>query len=209
MKQTVTLLWVTPDPEFQIARCARVSNPANRDNPEFKGLLQYCLREGHWSVFEMAEAAVEIQTTLSIAQQITRHKTGDFQMFSRRYNGEQPEIFINHGRRQDLKNRQNSIDDLSPEIQAAWIQKQKELYTQIISVYNWAQSVGIAKESARAILPTNTATTLIFKANLRTFIHYIELRRGNGTQMEHREVAEMIAQVLKPHFPIISDLVGW
>lgn len=205
----VRLLWVTPDPEKTIAYCARISNPDNRDNPEFRNLLRYCLKNGHWSIFEMAEAAVEITTTLAIVQQITRHRSADFQMFSRRYSGEQPEFFISHARRQDVANRQSSIDDIDPEIQAWWKEKQKEIYALTLDVYNKALENGIAKECARFILPSATQTQLVFKANLRTFIHYIELRKGNGTQLEHAEIALKIADILKPHFPIISELLGW
>lgn len=208
-KQKVKLISHTPNPEKHIAYCARVSNPTKQDSDEFRALINYCIRESHWSIFEMANFVFEIDTTLAIAQQLTRHKTMSFQMLSRRYTNEKLGFILSNARRQDTKNRQNSIDDLPERIKEEWQARQEYLYGLIENEYNWALEMGIAKECARFILPSSTLTTVIANTNVRTLIHYIELREGNGTQLEHAEIADEMKRLIIPHLPIISEVLGW
>ena len=182
--QKVKLIWITPDAEKLMAYCARVSS-SNQENPNIKGLLKYCIREGHWSIFEMCNMCVEINTTRAISAQILRHRSFSYQEFSQRYASVEQDLEIPLLRRQDLKNRQNSINDLDKElinkIQDDIIihfKKTKDLYKKILDL-------GVAKECARMILPMNSPTKLYMNGNIRSWIHYLKVRCGNGTQLEH------------------------
>lgn len=201
------------DAQEVISYIARVSNPNNQLNFETAaGLLRYCIKHKHWSIFEHAHVTMEINTTLDIATQILRHRSFTFQQFSQRYADTSllaDEIPIPELRRQDTKNRQNSIDDLDPETKI-------RLQTQISSHFRHAKILydtllrnGVAKESARKVLPQNTLTRIYMTGNVRSWIHYIELRSSNGTQKEHMDVAEACKCLFICKFPIISDALGW
>lgn len=206
----VKLISVTPDAEKTIAFMARVSSP-QQDNPNIAGLLKYMIKHGHWSPFELADMTVEIRTSRAIAQQILRHRSANFQEFSQRYAEVGSERYIIYeARRQDEKNRQNSIDDL-PEYTKQWfINAQREVSSLAFFLYYEALSKGIAKECARFLLPLNTETTLYMKNNLRGWIHYIQLRSlENGTQREHAELVAEVKEIFIKQFPIISEALGW
>ena len=200
---TARLIWVTPEAEKVVAYCARVSNPANQDNENIEGLLNYCLRMNHWSPFEMASMCVEIKTSRDISAQILRHRSFNFQEFSTRY-AEISGVCQTHPRRQDLKNRQNSTDDLSEEVKNWWYQESKLLEQKSIKLYGKALKFGIAKECARRLLPLSTETTLYMSGTVRSWIHYIELRTTNGTQLEHMDVAKDVGCIFKENFPILG-----
>jgi thymidylate synthase (FAD) len=191
-----------------MAYCARVSNPKNQDNPDFSKLLAYCIKHGHWSVFEQANMVVEINTSRAIAAQILRHKSFNFQEFSQRYST--VNSFIEYeARRQDEKNRQNSIDDL-PEDTKEWFKKsQKDVWDLAYSKYEEALSKGIAKECARFLLPLNSETRLYMNGTIRSYIHYIQLRTHESTQLEHRIIAEEIKKVFIENLPIVAKALGW
>lgn len=199
-------------PEFDnaealIGYCARVSSP-NQENPNIAGLLAYCADHQHWSVFTMANMVVEVETSRAISQQILRHWTFDFQEFSQRY-AQATEAIVYPARRQDEKNRQNSIDDL-PEHTKVWFEEaQLALQCKAFELYDDALSLGIAKEQARFLLPLSTKTKIYMNGNLRTWIHYLQLRTGNGTQLEHREIADACKVIFVQEFPIIAEALGW
>lgn len=200
------------DAQDLIAYCARVSNPTNQTNTETsKRLLTYLAKEKHWSPFEMVSACLEIETTRDIARQILRHRSFSFQEFSQRYADPQDmdDTFeIRDARLQDTKNRQNSIECYNLDIISPWIAKQQELIDHAKEVYNWAIENGIAKEQARVVLPEgNTTSRLYMNGTLRSWMHYIELRSGNGTQKEHQEVALACAKELQTVFPIITEFI--
>ena len=199
-----------------IAFCARVSNPGNQFNAETsKRLIDSLIKYKHWSPLEMADAVLEIDTTRDIGRQIIRHKSFTPQEFSQRYEdvtksfgGRGMQFVLRQARRQDLKNRQNSIDDLSDEIKQQWLEMQKELLDDIQLMYKWALEQGIAKECARVILPEgNTSTRMYFKGSLRSWIHYVELRSGNGTQLEHILIARACAEAISKVFPMVLDFI--
>ena len=196
-------------PEEIIVYCARVSNPANQDNMKTAaGLLKYCIRNRHWSIFEMADMCVEIKTTRAIAQQILRHRSFSFQEFSQRYS--KATEFITYGaRRQDLKNRQNSIDDLSDEDRQWFLDSQKNIQAEGLKLYEEALQKGIAKECARFLLPLNTQTTVYMKGSVRSWIHYIQVRADPSTQKEHRDIAQRVKEIFVEQFPVISEALGW
>ena len=203
---SVKLIWITPDAEKLMAYCARVSS-SNQENPNIKGLLKYCIREGHWSIFEMCNMCVEINTTRAISAQILRHRSFSYQEFSQRYASVEQDLEIPLLRRQDLKNRQNSINDLDKELVnkiqddiIIHFKKTKDLYKKILDL-------GVAKECARMILPMNSPTKLYMNGNIRSWIHYLKVRCGNGTQLEHMEIANEIKEILKIQLPIIYDSV--
>ena len=202
---------VTPDAEKQMGYIARVSNPQNQSNPAVAGLLGYCIKHGHWSVFEQAHMTVEIETTRGIAAQILRHRSFTFQEFSQRYANTNllGEIPVPDLRSQDLKNRQNSNDDI-PEEQKKRLQDQIARYfAEGIDLYNELIREGVAKECARFVLPLATPTRLYMTGTLRSWIHYIDLRSGHGTQKEHMEIAEKCRDIFKEQFPIISEALEW
>ena len=195
-----------------IAYCARVSNPSNQLNMETsEKLIKYLIKHAHWSPLEMVSACMEITTTRDIARQILRHRSFSFQEFSQRYADPTKDLdfVIREARLQDQKNRQNSIETEDVELQAWWDAKQKFLIEQVRETYAEAIERGIAKEQARAILPEgNTVSRMYMNGTLRSWIHFIELRSGNGTQKEHREVALEIAKCISEIFPMAQDIVS-
>ena len=204
----VKLVSITPDAEKTIGYCARVSNPANQCNPDVAGLLKYCILHGHWSIFEMANVVVEINTTRGIAAQILRHRSFSFQEFSQRYakalGFEEVEA-----RRQDKKNRQNSFDDLSDDTKQWWSDAVSSIEQKSEALYNEALEKGIAKESARFLLPLNTSTRLYMNGTVRSWIHYINLRTDPSTQKEHRDIANAIKDILTEELPVVSEALNW
>ncbi len=207
----VKLVTVTPKAEETIGYIARVSNPKNQDNPNVAGLLKYCIKHGHWSVFEQAHMTLQIETTRGLAAQILRHRSFTFQEFSQRYADTNllGEISVPDLRRQDVKNRQNSIDDV-PEQQVKFLHEKIERYfAEGLDLYNEMIREGIAKECARFVLPLATPTKLYMTGTLRSWIHYIDLRSAHGTQKEHTEIVEECRDIFKEQFPVISEALGW
>ena len=205
----VKLKWVTPEAEKQIMHCARVSNPANQTSTDSR-LLSYCAKNGHWSIFELASMCVEINTTRTIARQILRHRSFSFQEFSQRYAAvDSSGIEIYAARRQDTKNRQNSIADISPEIAAEWDRRQLENWKSSFEHYTWALDNEIAKECARMVLPLQTKTRMFMNGTLRSWVHYISLRADTATQAEHQEIASAIKAQLCESFPIVAEAAQW
>lgn len=206
--EEVRLVAITPKAEEIIAYCARVSNPENQVSSEISRLLSYCVKHGHWSIFEQANMVLEINTSRAIAPQILRHRSFSFQEFSQRYAA--ATSFITYSpRRQDTKNRQNSVDDLSSETRAWFQAAQSEIWENAYKKYQEALERGIAKECARALLPLNTATRLYMNGTIRSWIHYIQLRTANGTQLEHIQIAEKCREIFKSQLPLISKALGW
>ena len=207
----VCLVSVTPDAEKTIGYVARVSNPNNQDNPKVDKLLAYCIKHGHWSIFEQAHMTLEINTTRGIAAQILRHRSFTFQEFSQRYADtnllEQPQV--PELRRQDTKNRQNSIDDIA-ETEKAYLQGRiSQYFKEGMDLYNDLLSKGIAKECARFVLPLATPTRIYMTGSARSWMHYIQLRTANGTQKEHMDVANLCRDHFICNFPTISKALGW
>jgi thymidylate synthase (FAD) len=200
------------DAQELIAYCARVSNPSNQLNTETSDkLIKYLVKHQHWSPLEMVSACIEITTTRDIARQILRHRSFSFQEFSQRYADPTKDLsFVcREARLQDTKNRQNSITTNDAELQAWWDAKQKFIIEQATTIYADAISKGIAKEQARAVLPEGlTESRLYMNGTLRSWIHFIELRSANGTQLEHQEVAIACARVIAEIFPMTTDLVA-
>jgi thymidylate synthase (FAD) len=193
--------------EGLIAYTARVSSP-KQDNPDYAKLIAYCVRAKHWSVLEMADMTIEVQCSRAIAAQILRHRSFNFAELSQRY-AEVSGYDLYPARRQDLKNRQNSTDDL-PEATKRWFdQAQQMLATQAFNLYNTALEKGIAKESARFVLPLSTNTKMYVKGNLRSWVHYLEVRCAPETQKEHRDIALAIKQIFIKQFPIISKALNY
>jgi thymidylate synthase (FAD) len=193
-------------PEDLLAYCARVSS-ADQNNPKHDKLLKYCADHGHWSVFEMSDMIVEIETTRAIAAQILRHRSFTFQEFSQRYSKAEAGIELTAARRQDTKNRQNSIDDLSDDTTEWFTREQEALYKLSKRAYDKALKHGIAKECARMLLPLNTKTKLYMKGSVRSWIHYIQTRTHSSTQLEHRVIADKCKQILIEEFPIIKKVL--
>ena len=207
----VCLVSVTPDAEKTIGYVARVSNPNNQDNPKVDKLLAYCIKHGHWSIFEQAHMTLEINTTRGIAAQILRHRSFTFQEFSQRYADtnllDQPEV--PELRRQDTKNRQNSIDDIA-ETEKAYLQGRiSQYFKEGMDLYNDLLSKGIAKECARFVLPLATPTRIYMTGSARSWMHYIQLRTANGTQKEHMDIAGLCRDHFICNFPTISKALGW
>ena len=192
-----------------IAYCARVSNPSNQDNAETsERLLRYLIREKHWSPFEMVSACLEVTTTRDIARQLLRHRSFSFQEFSQRYADPTQDLKfqLRDARLQDIKNRQNSIDTDDTDLQLEWLQQQAEVVNAAKKAYGWAVEKGIAKEQARSVLPEgNMESRLYVNGTIRSWIHYIELRSGHGTQKEHIQLAVECAKALEPIFPMIME----
>jgi thymidylate synthase (FAD) len=208
----VKLVSVTPDAEKLMAYCARVSNPSNQNNENYTKLLKYCIDHQHWSIFEHGFMTVEINTTRGLAAQILRHRSFTFQEFSQRYADTtllSEEIPLFEIRRQDNKNRQNSIDDMGDEIRAKWNTRIREHFGKAKALYDGMISDGIAKECARFILPLATPTRLYMSGTARSWIHYIELRSGHGTQKEHMDIANECKTIFATQFPTISEALGW
>lgn len=206
----VELTWATPNAEELIVKMARVSAPSNQDNMDTAPrLLKYLIKHKHWSPFEMGNMCVEIETTRAISPQILRHRSFSFQEFSQRYadTNELGSAVIPHLRRQDNKNRQNSIDDLSPEDITRYYRRISELYEDAEHLYREMVSNGVAKECARSVLPLSTQTRLYMNGTLRSWIHYLQLRCEEGTQFEHRLIADAIKRIFCKQFPIIGEAV--
>ena len=208
---TVKLVSITPDAEQMMAYIARVSNPSNQENEKYAGLLKYCIKHNHWSVFEQSSMTVEIETTRAIAAQILRHRSFTFQEFSQRYADtklleavELPEL-----RRQDTKNRQNSIDDLDPDVVDKLNKQMKTLFSSSSALYNQMLESGVAKECARMVLPLCTPTKIYMTGSCRSWIHYINLRSGHGTQKEHMVIAKAVKDVFVEQFPAVSEALEW
>ena len=209
---SVKLISVTPDAERLMSYCARVSNPANQENPNYAKLLKYCIDHQHWSIFEQAFMTIQIETTRGLAAQILRHRSFTFQEFSQRYadtNLLAEEIPAFELRRQDNKNRQNSIDDINDEIKAKWGVKIREHFAKAKAIYDGMIADGIAKECARFVLPLATPTKLYMSGSVRSFIHWIQLRSANGTQKEHMIIANEAKEIFKSQFPITAEALGW
>ena len=207
MKMKVQLITLTPDAEKNMAFVARVSNPNNQGNENFSGLLKYCIKHQHWSVFEQAHMTLEIETTRAIAAQILRHRSFTFQEFSQRYaqSDEIGEIDLPELRRQDIKNRQNSIDDLDKDVVDKLNRQMITLFSSAQALYNQMIESGVAKECARMVLPLCTPTRIYMTGSVRSWIHYIDLRSAHGTQKEHMEIAESCKDLFKEQFPIVSE----
>ena len=209
---SVKLISVTPDAEKHMAYCARVSNPANQENEKFSGLLKYCVKHQHWSIFEQAYMTLEINTTRGIAAQILRHRSFTFQEFSQRYADSSllaEEIPLPELRRQDTKNRQNSIDDIDEFtvqkyqiLMQDYFKKGMELYTNMLDD-------GIAKECARFVLPLAVPTKIYMTGSVRSWIHYIDLRSANGTQKEHMDIANEAKCIFCCQFPNVAEALDW
>ena len=212
MSNNVKLVSVTPDAEKLMAYVARVSNPKNQDNDKFAGLLKYCIKHGHWSVFEQAFMTVEINTTRGLAAQILRHRSFTYQEFSQRYADSSmlgdviplPEL-----RRQDDKNRQNSIDDLDPLMVEDLNLKMQRHFVDGMKLYKEMLDAGVAKECARFVLPLATPTRIYMSGSVRSWIHYINLRSAHGTQKEHMNVAEGVRSIFSEQFPTVAQALDW
>ena len=208
---TVQLISITPDAEKTMAYIARVSNPSNQDNEKFTGLLRYCIKHQHWSVFEQSSMTLEIQTTRAIAAQILRHRSFTYQEFSQRYADSNllGDIELPELRRQDSKNRQNSIDDLEPEVVEKFNRQMNTLFSSAFGLYNQMLEAGVAKECARFVLPLATPTRIYMTGSCRSWIHYINLRSAHGTQKEHMEIANACKKVFVKQFPAVSEALEW
>ena len=208
----VKLVTVTPDAEKTMGYVARVSNPKNQENPKVSGLLKYCIKHNHWSVFEQAHMTLEINTTRGIAAQILRHRSFTYQEFSQRYadtNLLSDEIPVPDLRSQDLKNRQNSVDDISPETKSVLPGQIARHFTESLDLYNELLRQGIAKECARFVLPLAVPTRIFMTGSVRSWIHYIDLRSANGTQKEHMDIAEACRAIFCEQFPIVAEALEW
>ena len=207
----VKLVSITPDAEQTMAYIARVSNPSNQDNEKYSGLLKYCIKHNHWSVFEQSSMSLEIETSRAIAAQILRHRSFTFQEFSQRYAAstalgdfELPEL-----RRQDTKNRQNSTNDLEPELIEKFEKQMITLFSSAKSLYEQMLSQGVAKECARMVLPLCTPTRIYMTGSCRSWVHYINLRSAHGTQKEHMQIAEECRKIFIEQFPNVSEALEW
>ena len=211
MSKDINLISVTPDAEQHMAYVARVSNPKNQDNDKFAGLLKYCIKHGHWSVFEQAYMTIEINTTRGIAAQILRHRSFTYQEFSQRYADSNllGDIELPELRRQDDKNRQNSIDDLDPEMVDKFNRQMNTLFSSAFGLYNQMLKAGVAKECARFVLPLATPTRIYMTGSCRSWIHYINLRSAHGTQKEHIDIANGCKKIFVENFPSVSEALEW
>lgn len=207
----VKLIWITPEAEKVISYCARVSNPVNQDNEETAAkLLKYCIRKKHFSIFEMANMCVEINTTRAISAQIIRHRSFSFQELSQRYQDVNVlgSTKVPHLRRQDQKNRQNSIDDLSSEQVGSYYRRISSLFEESNHLYQEMVSNGVAKECARSILPLASPTRLYMQGSIRSWITYISLREKHGSQMEHAQIAKEVKEIFCEQLPTIAEAMG-
>ena len=197
------LVWVTPDAEKLIGKIARVSNPNNEDNPNVEGLLKYLIKHKHWSPFEMASMCVEIETTRAISPQILRHRSFSFQEFSQRY-APAMGVELPRLRRQDTKNRQNSIDDIAEETAEYYEKRIEDHFRESEALYESLLHSGVAKECARAVLPINTGTRMYMSGTIRSWLHYCDLRAWHGTQWEHTQIALNCMDILKDVVPTVA-----
>ena len=212
MDNQIKLVSVTPDAEKLMAYVARVSNPNNQGNDKFAGLLKYCIEHGHWSVFEQSFMTVEINTTRGLAAQILRHRSFTFQEFSQRYadtNLLVSMIPVPDLRSQDIKNRQNSNDDIPEEKKEEYQALIARHFSEAMDLYNALLQEGVAKECARFVLPLATPTRIYMTGSCRSWIHYINLRSAHGTQKEHMDVAEGVRKIFSEQFPVVSQALEW
>jgi thymidylate synthase (FAD) len=208
----VELISITPDAEKTIAYCARVSNPMGQDRDEYAKLLKYCIDHGHWSIFEMSNMVLEIETTRGIAAQILRHRSFSFQEFSQRYadtNLISEDIPAPDLRIQDKKNRQNSLDNLADNDKITWSRIIEDHFRKSQYIYDEMLKIGIAKECARFVLPLATPTKMYMNGTIRSWIHYINLRSANGTQKEHMDVANKCKEIFIQQLPVVAEALGW
>ena len=209
---SVRLISVTPDAEKTMGYVARVSNPSNQENPKVAGLLKYCVKHQHWSVFEQAFMTLEIETTRGLAAQILRHRSFTYQEFSQRYADSSllgETIPLPELRRQDTKNRQNSIDDIDPFTVQKYQMLMQDHFKDAMDLYQKMLDEGIAKECARFVLPLAVPTRLYMSGSCRSWIHYINLRSANGTQKEHMDIAEACKQIFIEQFPTVAEALEW
>ena len=209
---TVKLISVTPDAEKMMAYVARVSNPNNQENPNYAKLLGYCIKHNHWSVFEQAFMTLELETTRGVAAQVLRHRSFTYQEFSQRYADSSmlaERIPLPELRRQDTKNRQNSIDDVDPFVNQEFQIKMENHFQAGMKLYQEMLEYGIAKECARFVLPLATPTKIYMSGSCRSWIHYITLRTANGTQKEHMDLAEGCKKIFIEQFPTCAEALGW
>ena len=209
---SVKLVSVTPDAEQTMAYVARVSNPNNQENPNYAKLLGYCIKHNHWSVFEQSFMTLEIETTRGLAAQILRHRSFTYQEFSQRYADSSmlaDTIPLPELRRQDTKNRQNSIDDIDPFVRQEFQVKMQKHFEEGMSLYQEMLEYGIAKECARFVLPLACPTRIYMSGSCRSWIHYINLRSANGTQKEHMDIAEACKKIFVEQFPTCAEALEW
>ncbi len=202
----------TPDAEKMMADVARVSNPNNQENPNYAKLLGYCIKHNHWSVFEQAFMTLELETTRGVAAQVLRHRSFTYQEFSQRYADSSllaETIPLPELRRQDTKNRQNSIDDIDPFVRQEFQIKMQKHFEEGMKLYQEMLDASIAKECARFVLPLATPTKIYMSGSCRSWIHYINLRTANGTQQEHMDLAEGCKKVFLEQFPTCAEALGW
>ena len=208
----VKLISVTPDAEKTMAYVARVSNPNNQENPNYAKLLGYCIKHNHWSVFEQGFMTLEIETTRGLAAQILRHRSFTYQEFSQRYADSSllsETIPLPELRRQDTKNRQNSIDDVDAFTRQEFEIKMRRHFDEAMVLYQSMLDMGIAKECSRFVLPLATPTKIYMSGSCRSWIHYINLRTANGTQKEHMDLAEGCKKVFIEQFPTCAEALEW
>ena len=208
----VKFVSITPDAEKTMAYIARVSNPSNQENEKYSGLLKYCIKHNHWSVFEQSSMTLEIETTRGLAAQILRHRSFTYQEFSQRYADIKlldDNIPLPKLRKQDLKNRQNSIDDLDEFLVQDFELEMAKLFESSMNLYNRMLEQGVAKECARFVLPLAIPTRLYMTGSCRSWIHYINLRSAHGTQKEHMDIAEECRRIFTEQFPSVSEALEW
>ena len=211
-ENNVKLISVTPDAEKHMAYCARVSNPSNQENEKFSGLLRYCVKHQHWSIFEQAYMTLELNTTRGIAAQVLRHRSFTYQEFSQRYADSSllaETIPLPKLRRQDTKNRQNSIDDIDPFVKQEFEIKMRDHFDKAMVLYQSMLDMGIAKECARFVLPLACPTKIYMTGSVRSWLHYIELRSANGTQKEHMDIALGAKKIFCEQFPAVAEAMEW
>ena len=209
---SVKLISVTPDAEQMMAYVARVSNPNNQENPNYAKLLGYCIKHNHWSVFEQAFMTLELETTRGVAAQVLRHRSFTYQEFSQRYADSSmlaDQIPMFDLRRQDTKNRQNSIDDIDPFVKQEFEIKIRRHFDEAMTLYQSMLDMGIAKECSRFVLPLATPTRIYMSGSCRSWIHYINLRTANGTQKEHMDLAEGCKKIFVEQFPTCAEALEW
>jgi len=208
----VKFVSITPDAEKTMAYIARVSNPSNQENEKYAGLLKYCIKHNHWSVFEQSSMTLEIETTRGLAAQILRHRSFTYQEFSQRYADTKlldDKIPLPKLRKQDLKNRQNSTDDLDEFIVQDFELEMEKLFNSSMKLYNRMLDSGVAKECARFVLPLATPTRLYMTGSCRSWVHYINLRSAHGTQKEHMDIAHKCRDIFVERFPNVSEALEW
>ena len=209
---SVKLISVTPDAEKMMAYVARVSNPNNQENPNYAKLLGYCIKHNHWSVFEQSFMTLELETTRGVAAQVLRHRSFTYQEFSQRYADSSmlaDQVPMFDLRRQDTKNRQNSIDDIDPFVKQEFEIKVRRHFDEAMVLYQSMLDSGIAKECARFVLPLATPTRIYMSGSCRSWIHYINLRTANGTQKEHMDLAESCKKIFIEQFPTCAEALEW